>query len=183
MIEYAHNSSKHTFGKQDDEGKKMWWRRFRFTMKSVHLSQLNYWLHYILCTIALHVDIHLVCCCHVVISWEKEGTALSRLTGESSTTLKGPNYSSHFEMWGTQIKNNVQKISHFDLGPIPSIHPSTHSFIHINSVIIYEFIWFPTSSRTFTCAYVHTGSPLYHSLMHTSICPLFCVDRWISQRE
>lgn len=44
-----------------------------------------------ICTIALHVDIHLVCCSHMVISWDKEGTVgrlVSWLTGESSTHVQ-----------------------------------------------------------------------------------------------
>lgn len=114
--------------------------------------------------------------CHVVISWDKEGTVgwfvfVSLLIGGNLQKAPcSPTKNSQSEMWGTPFQNNVQKSSHFDLGPIPSIHSfvhtSTHSFNHHLQMYLISYIKRNIHIRL--CAQLSNHSSIHPSLMHAS---------------
>lgn len=149
---------------------------FRFTKKKHQLltTQLLSSLH--ICTIALHVDIHLVRCYHVGdwlggggICWHM---CLCLPAGRAS---KGPTVITTDGSLG----NVMDRSSHFDLGPVASIHPFSHSFIHS---FIHPSIHPPI--LTSTRHPIHPSShPLIHPSIHSSMCRLYYVALWISQRE
>lgn len=116
------------------------------------------------CTIALHVDIHLVCC-HMMVSWDKEGTAgrfvIDSLLSEESSTSKGPmfNYKQSLIRNG---RDNFQT-TYKRVGPIPSIHSfiytSTHSFSH--------------HLRMYFISYIERNIHICSSFNHLSLTPAY----------
>lgn len=177
--------------------KKMWWKRIRCTMKSIHLSWLNHWLHYtysmynsFTCWYSFGILLpygdfmgqrrnHWKICLCLLVDWGK----LDHFQRPNSQPQRIPNLKCE-----AQFKNNVQKISHFDLGPIAS----NHSFIQTSTDSLrhsLNFIWLPTSSTTLSYTLTHSCSFIHPPIIYSWIHPhyyqsfLFCgaVDQptWI----
>lgn len=120
---------------------------------------------HILCTIALHVDIHLVCCCHTVISWDKGGT-VGRSVFVSGLTSKKPQIQLHtIHNLKCEGHNFNTMYKRFHTLILALFHPSLiHSYTLIQSASTNWSDFLHQAEHSHVLMY----TPIHHSLMHTS---------------